>query len=73
MSKQSDQKAMMGYVAKATPMTCVNCVHFAFEKVQMQPPSWRNPNGYFKDKNLRCTVGLFTVKKMATCNQWSEK
>jgi len=73
MSKQSDQKSMMGYVAKAMPRTCMNCRHFAFDKVQTHPASSWQPSGYFEDKNLRCTIGLFAVKKMATCNQWGAK
>jgi hypothetical protein len=67
MSKQSEAKEKQGYVPKAIPQTCGNCGHFLSTKAKCA--------GYFggeyiDEKNLRCGVGGFAVKKMGTCNEW---
>lgn len=70
MSKQSDAKQQQGYTPKAIPQTCMNCKHFMFDTVQtVAPTEWR-PDGWHEDKNLRCLLGGFAVKKMATCNKF---
>lgn len=66
MSKQSDAKKAQGYVDKATPMTCSNCAHFKSEKVDIGIYS-----PYITDKNIRCGIGGFAVKKNATCNKFT--
>jgi hypothetical protein len=63
MSRQSEAKAKQGYVPK--PQTCSNCLHFHSEIVD------RKYLG--EEKNLRCGIGGFAVKKMATCNEWAAK
>ena len=66
MSKQSEAKANQGYTPKALPHTCCNCAHFKMDsetKTQFGQ-SWTT------DTNLRCSIGGFAVKKMATCNLW---
>jgi len=73
MSRQSDAKNKQGYQAKPTPHICSTCKHFQFDRVQTQAPSTWNPNGYFEDKNLRCGMGGFAVKKTAACNEWELK
>lgn len=65
MSKQSDAKKQQGYVAKAIPKTCVNCSSFLFETF--------NRNGWSEEKNLRCGIGGFAVKKMGSCNEFDPK
>ncbi|MDB5937494.1 MAG: hypothetical protein JWQ01_4838 [Massilia sp.] len=66
MSAQSLAKAAQGYVAKAIPQTCMNCAHFAVDAAV-------NKFGWVDEKNLRCTLGNFAVKKMAACNQFAPK
>lgn len=69
MSKQSEAKRAQGYVAKAIPQTCGNCAHFQFERVNVNAdrPQYEE---YWEDKNLRCGIGGFAVKKMGTCDEW---
>lgn len=73
MSKQSELKAKQGYVSKAAPRTCQNCSYFEFDRVQIRKPTEWDAEGWFEDKNLRCTLGGFTVKKMGTCNEFNPK
>ena len=61
MSKQSEAKKSQGYVPKATPQVCMNCTRLAVEKVD-------NGHGYIEDKNMRCIIGEFSVKKMGACD-----
>jgi hypothetical protein len=83
MTKQSDAKAAQCYVAKPVPSTCGNCAHL---KSEMALSPWREldneraisfgkrlPWGDSDkfEKNLRCTLGSFATKKMATCNQFA--
>lgn len=72
MSKQSEAKEKQGYTPKAVPRTCQNCSSFAFDMVQTKKATeWRE--AYFEDKNLRCEIGGFAVKKMGTCNEFKVK
>ena len=68
MSKQSDAKAIQNYTVKPFVKTCGNCKHFAFDRVL----SYRTFSGvnYFDEKNLRCSLGGFKVKKTALCQDW---
>jgi hypothetical protein len=78
MSKQSEAKAAQGYMPN--PMACANCMHLKFE---MELPRWmqeenlqspgRYGDGQALQKNLRCGLGGFAVKKMGTCNKWEAK
>ena len=70
MSKQNDAKNKQGYEQKAIPRTCMTCVRFAMKTVPVM--DWQGkPSGYEKETNLRCTLGNFAVKKMATCLEWA--
>ena len=60
MSKQSENKEKQGF-RKDAPC-CSNCVNFTFEK---KPLEW-DPK-YFKDTNLRCSIGGFAVGKSNWC------
>lgn len=73
MSKQSEAKEKQGYTPKAIPQTCQNCSQFLFDRVQTQQPTAHNPAGYWEDKNQRCGIGGFAVKKMGTCNEFTGK
>lgn len=70
MSKQSEAKSKQGYVPKAVPQTCMNCDYFKKDKVLVCSLGASN---YYEDKNLRCTLGGFTVKKMGTCDEFRGK
>lgn len=72
MSKQSDAKLEQGYVAKAVPQTCMNCAHFALES-QMRTSKYMPHKVYLDESNLRCELGGFAVKKMASCAKFSAK
>jgi len=67
MSKQQDAKALQGYVPKAEPQTCGNCVQFRSE---LGPPE---KYGYQKEMNIHCGLGGFAVKKLGTCTQFVKK
>lgn len=68
MSKQSDAKKKQNYQAKPIPKTCANCKHFLFDTVKTHEGTTWRPEGWFADKNLRCGIGGFAVKKMGTCD-----
>lgn len=69
MSKQSEAKINQGYNEKPIPRTCGNCAKYESELVDLAPPY----NQYFAEKNKRCGLGGFAVKKTATCMKWEEK
>jgi hypothetical protein len=79
MSKQSEAKAAQDYIPKAH-----NCADCASLKSDMVMPQWMidsniqyENNGYglhFSDsyrneKNIRCGIGGFAVKKSGICSQ----
>jgi hypothetical protein len=77
MSKQSEAKAAQKYSPSLVLPTCNNCVNFTADRVL---PEWmiksneRYSNSEFTlekhgvQKNLRCGIGGFAVKKMGSCN-----
>ena len=71
MSKQSEAKEKQGYNQKAARRVCSTCGHF---KSDMKNQLGYNgePSGYMVEKNLKCGLGGFAVKKMALCNEWIE-
>lgn len=71
MSKQSEAKQRQGYDDKPTPRNCGNCTNFRSDSVHMGN-SW-NPAGYWEEKNLRCGLGGFAVKKRGICNKFDMK
>ncbi len=72
MSKQSESKLSQGYEPKPVPKTCANCQHFKSDNALSYVGAFDGKE-YFKESNLRCGIGGFAVKKMATCNQFMEK
>ena len=38
----------------------------------MRPSEWHK-DGWWEDKNQRCGIGGFAVKKMGTCNEFTGK
>ena len=60
MSKQSILKTNQGYELKPVFAICSNCKHFKSDKII-------NEWNYEDEKNIRCELGGFAVKKTATC------
>lgn len=73
MSKISEAKERQGYVEKAVPQTCVNCKSFTFDSIDKEFFSGVSITKWKEDKNLRCIVGGFAVKKMATCDLFQKR
>lgn len=88
MSRQSDAKEAQGYVATPVPSTCVNCTNFASDMVLPEwaqrevakgAKHWSGSDSGYSverdgvEKNRRCTLGGFAVKKMATCDKFAPK
>ena len=72
MSKQSEAKKAQGYVAKAVPSVCMNCIHYKSEMVEM-PAQWSFSSAYTLEKNKRCGLGGFAVSKQGTCDYFTGK
>ena len=69
MSKQSDAKTKQGYVPSYQPLFCMHCRNFKSDIVEMT-------NGWAKwteEKNIRCGIGGFAVKKKGTCMEFGSK
>lgn len=73
MSRLNAAKIAQGYVQKAEPRTCVSCKNFTCDRIQTHAATSWAPNGFYEDKNLRCVLGGFAVKKMGTCDEWERK
>lgn len=69
MSRQSEAKERQGYNAKATQRVCSTCNNFKSDHVEDVGYDGI-PNGYMFEKNIRCGLGGFAVKKLALCNEW---
>lgn len=68
---KSKAKVAQGYTPKAIPQTCMNCANFASDLVP-RVSTWDSVT-YFDEKNVRCMLGGFVVKKMGTCNEFAGK
>lgn len=68
-SKTQIQKAQQGYVEKPLPAQCSTCDHYTSDHVK--------PRGMWSkwtvEKNKRCGLGGFAVRKTATCNLYMPK
>lgn len=64
MSKQSKAKEDQGYVDRAEPQVCCKCAHYTSDLERKS--AWGN--NWIEEKNKRCGIGNFAVKKMGTCN-----
>ena len=60
MSKQSEAKENQKYEASPKFPMCSNCKHFRSDKVE-------NAYKYIEEKNIRCGIGEFAIKKQGTC------
>ena len=66
MSKQSEAKKYQNYNPKPDHASCTNCKHFTSDNVGKE--GW-NKKMYYQEKNLRCSIGGFAVKKNGTCTE----
>ena len=65
-SKVQLTKEAQGYVEKS-PACCGTCANYFREVVTMPAwDKWSKP--YEKEKNKRCVIGMFAVKKTSHCN-----
>lgn len=63
MSKQQQAKDEQGYNPKPIHPMCSNCTSFKSEFVKAIY------HDYSEEKNIRCELGGFAVKKQGTCNK----
>lgn len=66
MSKQSEAKAIQGYIAKAIPAVCSNCKHYE-SKITEREGIFGGT--YIVESDRRCGIGGFAVKKTAVCDR----
>ena len=68
MSKQSEAKTKQGYQPSPKPRVCSTCTHYRSDLIKRQGLG----DTWIDEKNKRCGIGGFAVKKMGTCNEWKE-
>ena len=66
MSKQSESKQAQGYDPKPVNPVCMNCRHYTSKLTNFA-------SGWPEEKELRCGIGGFAVKKMGTCKLYERK
>ena len=71
MSKQSQAKQDQHYRMKAD--ACLNCAHFCSDQIEKTYDAWNGKRAWIVEKNLRCGIGGFAVKKSATCDRHALK
>lgn len=70
MSRQSEAKVAQGYQENPLVPTCSNCANYKSDVKLM--PSMFSGEMYAEEKNIRCGIGQFKIKKTAICNKWTE-
>lgn len=71
MSKQKDAKTRQGYVEKHTQRECGTCEHYCSDIIQTKTDhTWRGIYIHVQEKNRRCKIGGFAVKKTALCHEY---
>lgn len=80
MSKQSEAKASQDYIPKAH--NCGDCANLQSNMLMPQwmidsnkvvPGSYNLASEYLMEKNIRCGIGGFAVKKMGICQEHTTK
>lgn len=66
LSKVQQAKGDQGYIDKPVHPMCMNCQHYTSD--QRLASEWMGTK-YYAEKNRRCAIGGFAVKKQATCSQ----
>ena len=81
MATVTEKKAACGYTPKVIPSTCGNCAHYRSERALsewMEQANARRGRADYTteehgiEKNRRCTLHSFAVKKMGACNDWQK-
>lgn len=67
MSKQSEAKKEQGY--RETPDTCSNCAHYSSKMVEKSYQGFIKVETWTEEKEKKCQLGSFAVKKTATCDK----
>ena len=67
MSKQKDAKAKQNY--RTEPNACGNCQYYQSQYVEKRYDAFDGLHVWDEEKNKKCTLGGFVVKKMAICDQ----
>ena len=70
MSKQSEAKAAQDYDPNPVQRMCSNCKNFTSEKTERTGVFG---GIYVEEKEKRCGIGGFAVKKTATCAKFDPK
>lgn len=70
MSKQTDAKARQGYNLKPIMPVCSTCRYYT-SRMESGKTSWGAK--WNQEKELRCGIGGFAIKKMASCDEWGLK
>ncbi len=76
MSKISEAKEKQGYVGhfeQGTPPLCRNCSNFEFDLIDKSYNSGYQIIEWIEQKSMRCAIGGFAVKKMASCDLFQKK
>ena len=61
MSKQSEAREKQEYDPKPVHAMCSNCKYFSSDFLDI--------DGYLQEKNMRCILGGFAVRKPAVCRE----
>ena len=70
MSSVSQLKLAQGYVEGKDAPTCSNCAHYT-SHIEHHKTVFGQP--YTEEKDRRCGIGKFAVKKTAVCRLWEGK
>ena len=73
MAKQNRKEAKIeqGYVEKQVKRECATCAHYASDFIsETTTDTWRGLYTHVQEKNRRCKIGGFSVKKTAVCKKY---
>lgn len=69
-SKQQQAKERQGYEIAPVLPVCSTCQHYTSRMVS-ETTSWGQT--FEQEKDLRCGIGGFAIKKTASCVSWEPK
>ncbi len=67
MSKQSEARTAQNY--RLIPDTCGNCRHYRSKIVEKTYDGWNGKQVWTEEKDRRCALGEFVVRKTAICDR----
>lgn len=71
MSKQSEARERQNY--RETLDTCGNCTHYKSQRVDKSYDAYNGKHVWTEEKHKHCSIGGFSVKKMATCDKYTRE